>query len=192
MDFYTGRVLRVDLTAQAATVETLDTDWARLFVGGKGLLLRYLYGSCPREPTRSPRRTRSSSPTGPFAGTTVATCSRLAVGCKSPATGTLLDSYVGGSFAPELKFAGYDVVILTGAATEPVLLLIEDDRVEFLPAAGRFWGLETVGPGAARARAAGAVPQSALHRPGRRAPRRPSPASPPTSTTRPAAAGPGP
>ena len=71
------------------------------------------------------------------------TCSRLAVGCKSPATGTLLDSYVGGSFAPELKFAGYDLVVVTGRAPHPVLALVEDDKVEFLEAEGRFWGLET-------------------------------------------------
>ena len=80
--------------------------------------------------------------TGPFAGTVAATCSRLAVGCKSPATGLLLDSYVGGSFAPELKFAGYDLVIVTGRAAEPVLVTIEDDQVEFLPARGRYWGLD--------------------------------------------------
>ena len=52
--------------------------------------------------------------TGPFAGTNVSTASRLVVGCKSPATGILNDSYVGGSFAPEMKFAGYDVIIITG------------------------------------------------------------------------------
>ena len=143
VDFYTGRVLRLDLTALTATVEPLDEEWARLYVGGKGLLLRYLFA----ELRAGHRRARSREPAhpghGPFAGTAAATCSRLAVGCKSPATGTLLDSYVGGSFAPELKFAGYDVVVITGRAPHPVLVLIEDDRVEFLPAEGRFWGLET-------------------------------------------------
>ena len=143
MDFYTGRVLRVDLTAQTATVETLDPEWARLYVGGKGLLLRYLFAELPAGADALSPENPLILASGPFAGTAVATCSRLAVGCKSPATGTLLDSYVGGSFAPELKFAGYDLVILSGAAPEPVLLLVEDDRVEFVPAAGRFWGLET-------------------------------------------------
>ena len=52
--------------------------------------------------------------TGPFAGTNVSTASRLVVGCKSPATGILNDSYVGGSFAPEMKFAGYDAIIISG------------------------------------------------------------------------------
>ena len=143
MDFYTGNVLRLDLTTLTATIEPLDAEWARLYVGGKGLLMRYLYEELPAGTDALAPENPLILATGPFAGTAVATCSRLAVGCKSPATGTLLDSYVGGSFAPELKFAGYDVVVITGAAAEPVLVLIEDDRVEFLPAEGRFWGLET-------------------------------------------------
>lgn len=143
MDFYTGRVLRLDMTALKATVEALDEGWAKLYVGGKGLLLRYLFAElAPGTDPLSPENPLILA-TGPFAGTAVATCSRLAVGCKSPATGTLLDSYVGGSFAPELKFAGYDLVVVTGRAPHPVLVLVEDDRVEFLPAEGRFWGLET-------------------------------------------------
>ena len=143
VDFYTGRVLRLDLTALTATVEPLDADWARLYVGGKGLLLRYLFAElAPGTDALAPENPLILA-SGPFAGTAAATCSRLAVGCKSPATGTLLDSYVGGSFAPELKFAGYDLVVVTGRAPHPVLVLVEDDRVEFLPAEGRFWGLET-------------------------------------------------
>ena len=143
MHFYTGQVLRLDLTALRATVEPLDADWARLFVGGKGLLLRYLVDELPAGAEALAPENPLILATGPFAGTAAATCSRLAVGCKSPASGTLLDSYVGGSFAPELKFAGYDVVLITGRSPEPVLVLIEDDSVRFVPAAGEYWGLET-------------------------------------------------
>ena len=143
MDFYTGRVLRLDMTALTATVEPLREEWTRLYVGGKGLLLRYLFAElAPGTDPLAPENPLILA-SGPFAGTGAATCSRLAVGCKSPATGTLLDSYVGGSFAPELKYAGYDLVVVTGRAPHPVLVLVEDDRVEFLPAEGRFWGLET-------------------------------------------------
>ena len=143
MDFYAGRVLRLDLTALRASVEPLDPEWARLFVGGKGLLLRHLFEELPPGTDALAPENPLILATGPFAGTLAATCSRLAVGCKSPATGTLLDSYVGGSFAPELKFAGYDVVLITGRAPEPVLVRITDDQVEFVPATGRYWGLET-------------------------------------------------
>jgi len=143
MDFYTGKVLRLDLTGLRASVEPLDAEWARLFVGGKGLLLRSLFEElAPGTDALSPGNPLILA-TGPFAGTPAATCSRLAVGCKSPATGTLLDSYVGGSFAPALKFAGYDLVVITGRAPAPVLVRITDDKVEFVPAEGRYWGLET-------------------------------------------------
>lgn len=143
MDFYTGKVLRLDLTGLCASVEPLDAEWARLFVGGKGLLLRALFEElAPGTDALAPGNPLILA-TGPFAGTPAATCSRLAVGCKSPATGTLLDSYVGGSFAPALKFAGYDLVVITGRAPAPVLVRITDDRVEFVPAEDRYWGLET-------------------------------------------------
>ncbi len=143
MDFYSGQVLRLDLSSLHASVEPLDLEWARLYIGGKGLLLRYLFAElAPGTEALAPENPLILA-TGPFAGTAVATCSRLAVGCKSPATGTLLDSYVGGSFAPELKYAGYDLVIVTGRAPEPTLVRIEDDHVEFVPAEGRYWGLET-------------------------------------------------
>ena len=143
MDFYTGCVLRLDLTRLQASVEPLNMDWARLYVGGKGLLLRYLFQELPPGTEALAPENPLILATGPFAGTLTATCSRTAVGCKSPATGTLLDSYVGGSFAPELKFAGYDLVVVTGRAPKPVLVRIEDARVEFVPAEGRYWGLET-------------------------------------------------
>jgi aldehyde:ferredoxin oxidoreductase len=81
--------------------------------------------------------------TGPFAGTNVSTASRLVVGAKSPATGLLDDSYVGGSFAPEMKFAGYDLIIVTGKASRPTVVWIKDGKVEFLPAEGKYWGLKT-------------------------------------------------
>ena len=143
MDFYRGSVLRLDLTRLRASTEPLNEEWARLFVGGKGLLLRYLFDELPPGADALSPENPLILATGPFAGTVAATCSRLAVGCKSPATGALLDSYVGGSFAPELKFAGYDLVVITGRAPEPVLVRIIDDEVEFVPAAGRYWGLET-------------------------------------------------
>ena len=119
MDFYTGRVLRVALGRLEAVVEPLRQDWARLYLGGKGLLFRYLFDELAARTDPLSAENPLILATGPLAGTTAAACSRLVVGCKSPATGTILDSYVGGSFAPELKFAGYDMVILTGRAHPP-------------------------------------------------------------------------
>jgi aldehyde:ferredoxin oxidoreductase len=143
VDFYCGRVLRLDLTTGRSSVEPLDLEWAELYVGGKGLLLRYLWEEVP--PGIDPWAPENPVilMTGPFAGTNVTTASRLVVGCKSPATGILNDSYVGGSFAPEMKFAGYDAIIITGSSPEPVVVTVRDDVVEFLPAKPSYWGLPT-------------------------------------------------
>jgi len=140
VDFYQGRVLRIDLTEGSVAVVPLNMEWARQYIGGKGLLFRYLLNEVP--PSAAPLSPDNPLMffTGPFAGTGVTTCSRLVVGCKSPATGTILDSYVGGSFAPELKFAGYDALILTGTASQPTLVWINDDVVE-LRQADKYMGM---------------------------------------------------
>ena len=143
MDFYQGKVLRLDLSAGTSTVEPLNMEWAERYIGGKGLLLRYMWDEVPRSVDPWAPENPVILMTGPFAGTNVSTASRLVVGCKSPQTGILNDSYVGGSFAPELKFAGYDVVIITGESPEPVVVVVKDDVVEFVPAKPKYWGLKT-------------------------------------------------
>ena len=142
MDFYRGSLLRVELARGLCRVESLRMDWARLYVGGKGLLLRYLFDEL--EPGLDPLgpANRLMLFTGPFAGTTAPTCSRLVVGCLSPATGTYLDSYVGGSFAPELKYAGFDAVIVEGRSPTPVVLVITDGVATLRPA-DAYMGMTT-------------------------------------------------
>ena len=142
LDFYQSKLLRVDLTTSTSRVEEIPEEWIRKYVGGKGLLLRYLFDEIPAglDPW-SPENPLIVS-TGPFAGTNVSTGSRSVVGGKSPATGTFMDSYVGGAFGTELKFAGYDMLIVQGAAKEPTVLWIKDDVVDFLPA-HKYWGMRT-------------------------------------------------
>jgi len=142
LDFYKGTVLRIDLSTKTAAVEPLNMDWAGKYVGGKGLLLRYLWEEVPAKVDPWAPENPIILMTGPFAGTNVSTASRLVIGVKSPATGILNDSYVGGSFAPEMKFAGYDVIIVQGESDEPVIVTIQDDAVEFRPAA-KYWGMTT-------------------------------------------------
>lgn len=142
VDFYTGKVLRIDLTAGTTSVEELDAEYARLYVGGKGLLIRYLWDEvAPGIDPLSPESPLILAP-GVFAGTALATCSRLGVGFKSPQTGTLVDSYVGGSFGAEMRFAGYDLIVVTGTAPGPTVVNIEDDVVE-LRDGSRYWGMCT-------------------------------------------------
>ncbi len=140
--FYAGAVLTIDLSAGTTAVEPLDLEWAEQYIGGKGLLLRYLWDLVPAGIDPWSPDNPIILMTGPLAGTGACTGSRLVVGCKSPITGVLNDSYVGGSFAPELKFAGYDAVIITGEAAEPTVVTIADDVVELRPAQ-KYWGLKT-------------------------------------------------
>jgi aldehyde:ferredoxin oxidoreductase len=143
VDFYQGRILRVDLTTSSAVVEPLNLEWAERYLGGKGLLLRYMWEYVPVKVDPWSPDNPIVLMTGPLAGTNVSTASRLVVGAKSPATGILTDSYVGGSFAPEMKFAGYDVIIISGCAPSPTVVWIKDGAVEFVPAEGKYWGLKT-------------------------------------------------
>ena len=143
VDFYRGYILRIDLSVGSAAVEPLNMEWARRYVGGKGLLLRYLWEEVPPQVDPWAPENPIILMTGPFAGTGVTTASRLVIGCKSPITGILNDSYVGGSFGPEMKFAGYDAIIISGQSPAPVVVTIKDDAVEFVPAAGKYWGMKT-------------------------------------------------
>jgi aldehyde:ferredoxin oxidoreductase len=72
----------------------------------------------------------------------IPTASRIAVGVKSPQTGTISASYMGGHFGPELKYAGWDGIVITGVADKPVTLVIDDDRIE-LRDASALWGKDT-------------------------------------------------
>jgi aldehyde:ferredoxin oxidoreductase len=143
LDFYQGKVLRIDLSAGTSAVEPLNLEWAEKYIGGKGLLFRYMWEEIPAKIDPWAAEAPIILMTGPFAGTNVSTASRLVVGCKSPATGILNDSYVGGSFAPEMKFAGYDAIIIKGEAAEPTIVVVKDDVVEFRPAAPKYWGMKT-------------------------------------------------
>jgi len=143
VDFYQGKILRIDLGAERATAEPLNMEWAERYMGGKGLLLRYMWEYVPPKVDPWAAANPIFLVSGPFAGTNVSTASRLVVGAKSPATGILNDSYVGGSFAPEMKFAGYDLIIITGKAARPTVLWIKDDDVQFIYAGEKYWGMRT-------------------------------------------------
>jgi len=136
---HAGKVLCVDLSSGTAATEPLNEEWAKDFIGGKGLGFRYLFDALPSNATPlSPANVVGLFP-GALAGTCVATTARTGVFCRSPATGTILDSYVGGAFGLELKLAGYDGVIITGRAPHPSYVLILDDEVEIRDAAP-MWG----------------------------------------------------
>lgn len=139
---YMGRILHVDLSTRTLTEEATPEDMARNFLGGYGIGVRLLYsrqeaGVDPLGPGNT-----LGFITGPLTGTPAIVGSRYAVVGKSPLTGTWGDANSGGYFGPNLKFAGYDGVLVTGVSTSPVYLLLDNGKAE-LRDATKLWGKDT-------------------------------------------------
>jgi len=138
---YAGKILRVDLTRGKVEKENLDENFAKKFLGGKGFGGKILYDEVPpkADPFSSENRVIISN--GPLTGTG-AFAPKCSFVTKSPLTGGWLDCMLGGFVGPELKFAGYDVLVISGKAPEPVYLCISDGRVE-MKKASHLWGKST-------------------------------------------------
>jgi aldehyde:ferredoxin oxidoreductase len=129
-DGYQGKILRVDLTNEKIATEPLNREWAKQFIGGKGLGARYLFEELkPGTDPLSPENILSIW-TGPLVGTMTPLTGRYVIVSKSPLTGTFLDSYAGGFFGSELKYAGFDGVIIKGKAKRLSYLWIKDGKAE--------------------------------------------------------------
>ena len=136
------RVLRVNLTQRTCKVEPLNMEWANDYLGGRGLGTKYLMECMdPAVDALSPQNALIFA-TGPLTGTMCSTSGRYAVVTKGPLTNAIAASNSGGKFGAELKFAGYDLLIVEGKASSPVYLLVQDDQVGILDA-NEYWG-ETV------------------------------------------------
>ncbi len=139
---WTGNILRVDLTTGTTTVEPLDRDKAKNYIGGRGLGVKYLYDEIdPAVDALSPQN-KLLFVTGPLTGTGAPGANRYVVVTKSPLTGCIANSTAAGDFACTMKYAGYDLIILEGKSEKPVYLWIDDDRIELRDAA-EIWGLDS-------------------------------------------------
>jgi aldehyde:ferredoxin oxidoreductase len=136
---YAGTILRIDLSNRRVTREPLDMELAEKLVGGRGLTSYLLYREI--DPAIDPLRPENKLMfgTGPLTGTGAVAAARYVVVCKAPLTGTIACSNSGGFFGPEMKFAGYDVIVFEGKADRPVYVWIQDDKVEFR-SAEKLWG----------------------------------------------------
>ncbi|MBN1483534.1 MAG: aldehyde ferredoxin oxidoreductase family protein [Chloroflexia bacterium] len=141
MHGYMGRLLRVDLSAGELWDEPLDEDDARAFVGGSGLAARYLADLVDGETDPMGPDNPLVFMTGPLVGTAMPSAGRYSVCTLSPLSGIWGESNSGGFWGPELRFAGYDGLIITGRAEAPVWLSIVEGRPE-LREAGDLWGLD--------------------------------------------------
>ena len=142
MDGWAGKILRVNLSKGAVSVEDLDEKAAHDYIGGRGLGIKYLYDEIDPRVDPLSSRNKLIMATGPLTGTGALAAGRYTVVTKSPLTGAIANSNSGGYFGAELKFAGYDMIIFEGKAKEPVYLWIENDDIE-IRSAKNLWGKNT-------------------------------------------------
>lgn len=136
---WTQKILRVNLTQGRCVAEALNMQWAKQYLGQRGLASKYLYEEIdPGIDALSPDN-KLIMATGPLTGTMAATGGRYSVITKSPLTGTIACSNSGGFIGAEIKNAGWDMIIFEGRAENPVYLYLENERAELL-AADELWG----------------------------------------------------
>ena len=136
---YTGRILRVDLTAGDLSVEEPGERFYRRYMGGSALALYYLLQEMPGGADPLGADNVLVLAVSVVTGAPISGQSRLTAAAKSPLTGAVGDSQAGGFFPAELKFAGFDAVVIKGQAPRPVYLWIHDGQAE-LRDAGHLWG----------------------------------------------------
>lgn len=136
---YMGRILRVNLYKEEIRVETLPDEVLKKWLGGRGLGVYLLLKELnPKVDPLSPEN-KIVLLTGPLTGTGYPMSGRWCSVTKSPLTNGIHDSHSGGKWGPELKFAGFDAIVVEGAAEDPVWLWIRDGKAE-LRCARKLWG----------------------------------------------------
>ena len=138
-----GKALRVDLTRGTIRTETLDPTEMRRYVGGWGFIANTLLRELPPGADPLGPDNLLIFTTGPVTGQPLAGGGRHMVGAKSPLTGGFGASECGGFFGADLKRAGWDTIIITGASETPVYLAIEDGEASLRPAE-HLWGKESL------------------------------------------------
>ncbi|HRQ37107.1 MAG TPA: aldehyde ferredoxin oxidoreductase family protein [Chloroflexota bacterium] len=135
---YANRIAHVDLTAGTVEYKGIPEEWARKYIGARGLGVRYVLENGPQVDPLSPDNILCFM-NGPLTGTAANMSGRMAIVTKSPLTGTVTDSHQGGWSAARLRWAGFDGLIFKGKANKPVYAYIEDGKVELHDAA-EVWG----------------------------------------------------
>jgi len=136
---FAGQMMRINLNTGNINKQALSEEFAKEWLGARGMVAKILYDEVPR--TADPLGTENKLIIAPgvLTGTFVGAGSKCGFGAISPSTNGHADSSVGGHIGPELKFAGYDLIIFDDISPEPVYLFIEDDNVE-LRSAKHLWG----------------------------------------------------
>ncbi len=136
---YAGKILHIDLSDGTHEVTETPQEWAEKYLGSRGFGARILWEEL--EPDVQPFDPENIlvMAAGPLSGVMLPSAGKISFHTKSPATGGYADSNMGGHICAELKFAGYDAVVMHGRAEEPSYLVLDDDEVQVRPA-GDLWG----------------------------------------------------
>ena len=136
---WANKVLRVNLNEGTCSSEPLNMEWAKEYIGQRGLATRYMVEEV--DPACDPLGSENKLifATGPLTGTMASTGGRYSVITKGPLTGAIACSNSGGYLGAELKSAGWDMVIFEGKSPEPVYLYVVNESAELL-SASEVWG----------------------------------------------------
>jgi len=127
---YAGKILRINLTRNKVKIHHIEKELITAFLGGRGFNSKTLYHEVPKHVKPLSPQNRLMFATGPLVGTTFPLGARFNVSAKSPLTGILGDSNAGGHFAAEMKFAGYDQIIIEGKSPKPAYIFIRDQEIQ--------------------------------------------------------------
>ncbi len=136
---YTGKMLFVDLSQSKVEPRHIPEDWLRDYVGGEGIAIRQFHDLVqPQKDIFDPIQPLIFA-TGPLTGTMAPCSGRCVAVFWSPASHTIGAANSGGDFAPALKKAGWDMLVITGCSEKPVYLYINNEQVEIRDATD-LWG----------------------------------------------------
>lgn len=142
MKGFVGKLLKINLSNKEISDEPLNEDITTNFLGASGYSCRYLYDKIGKDTDPLSPENILMFMTGPFCGSNVPTSGRFVVCAKSPYTGIWGESNCGGFFGPELKKAGYDGIVISGASETPVYIEISEGGIE-IKDASNLWGKGT-------------------------------------------------
>ncbi len=142
MDGFYGRILTIDLNRAQFDIQAVSDDVLEKYLGGKGLAAHLLVELNPPGVDPLAAGNNLIFATGPLGGSTVWGSCRYGVYTKSPLTGLFTESYCGGRTPDAIDAAGFDAIVIRGAAEKPTVLAIHPQGVDFHDA-GDIWGMET-------------------------------------------------
>ncbi|MHA2386462.1 MAG: aldehyde ferredoxin oxidoreductase family protein [Candidatus Thorarchaeota archaeon] len=142
MHGYMGQILAVDLTEKSTSLLPIDKEIASKFIGGSGYASKLLFDLMDQSADPLGPDNMLLFMTGPLTGTLAPSTGRLVVCGKSPLTGIWGEAHVGGHFGANLKFSGFDGILIKGRSDEPVIVHVREGEAE-IDSAADLWGMKT-------------------------------------------------